>query len=644
MTQLNQLSQRERDVAELLLQGKSNKQVAAVLNISVRAVEFHLSNIYAKLGVASRTEAVLKLTNTPIRESTDDNLRESVIDGLDTISDNGRKSITWRSPMKKLLLAICGTLLTTVLIIALILIISNTREREVLLSPSSNNSTQADSAPLGGTSLQFEDHILKDTAGDADPPFIDIVSTRISQIEVGFIEIEFTVNGKIPLSPDSSYGNVVYKIWIDSDYGTNHPAHGGGNAEFVLNIAYLNDINANRWAGSIFNCALGVTTDTYEVTIDGSTARAKIPLSFIGNPPSFRYSYESFTEMQGTDGDSNAKMDQITLNYNIPISQLERTSVPLHEPTLTNIPKPTSTFVSGMPLLTATPRDCTQGWTQLKIGAYAKVAGSESDPPNRVRAEPGKTNNVIAQIYPGAIVKVTEGPVCVDNLVFWKVENTSIPDGTGWTAEGDGTEYWLEPYAYTPEFVRLSAYNVSFAIPGSWSAIPNAENVLAGNNDWCKWPKHIKILLTTYPAQSEWKPIIYVYETERMPDWYPICPGAPLLRVRQQALSHGERTLFGSKNAQPIFNSELIYGYQGKTSDEKYTIFAFFPVNFPFLAYSFENLNLPQGGIPFNLEDQNWDAYYQAVGWQLEASTDLDFTPNLNILDTIVDSITVTTP
>jgi hypothetical protein len=39
---------------------------------------------------------------------------------------------------------------------------------------------------------------------------------------------------------------------------------------------------------------------------------------------------------------------------------------------------------------------------------------------------------------------VVEGPVCADELVFWRVENSTIPGGTGWTAEGDGKEYWLE--------------------------------------------------------------------------------------------------------------------------------------------------------------------------------------------------------
>ena len=49
----NPFSERENDVIKLLLQGKSNKQIALDLGISTRTVEFHLSNIYAKLGVSS---------------------------------------------------------------------------------------------------------------------------------------------------------------------------------------------------------------------------------------------------------------------------------------------------------------------------------------------------------------------------------------------------------------------------------------------------------------------------------------------------------------------------------------------------------------------------------------------------------------
>ena len=87
--------------------------------------------------------------------------------------------------------------------------------------------------------------------------------------------------------------------------------------------------------------------------------------------------------------------------------------------------------------------DCTNGWTRLTAGGQAKVMGAPTDPPNRVRSEPVRAENVIGEVYAGTILKVLEGPVCASGLVFWKVESDSI---TGWTAEGDGTEYYLEPY------------------------------------------------------------------------------------------------------------------------------------------------------------------------------------------------------
>ena len=52
------LTERERQVLQLTAQGLANKQIAAALEISENTVKFHLSSLYAKLGVTSRTEAV----------------------------------------------------------------------------------------------------------------------------------------------------------------------------------------------------------------------------------------------------------------------------------------------------------------------------------------------------------------------------------------------------------------------------------------------------------------------------------------------------------------------------------------------------------------------------------------------------------
>ncbi|OGO22866.1 MAG: hypothetical protein A2144_02455 [Chloroflexi bacterium RBG_16_50_9] len=54
-----QLSPRELEVLELAAKGHRNKAIAEKLGISVRTVEGHFNNIFVKLGVSSRIEALL---------------------------------------------------------------------------------------------------------------------------------------------------------------------------------------------------------------------------------------------------------------------------------------------------------------------------------------------------------------------------------------------------------------------------------------------------------------------------------------------------------------------------------------------------------------------------------------------------------
>ena len=97
MTQSNQLSDREKEVVKLLLEGKSNKLIASALGISDRTVEFHLKNIYAKYQVSSRMELVLKLGQSTgagkgeIAENRD-SLGQSTVENMGEIAENGDRS------------------------------------------------------------------------------------------------------------------------------------------------------------------------------------------------------------------------------------------------------------------------------------------------------------------------------------------------------------------------------------------------------------------------------------------------------------------------------------------------------------------------------------------------------------------------
>jgi DNA-binding NarL/FixJ family response regulator len=55
----NRLTPREREIVQLLAEGKSSKEVATVLGLSVKTAETHRSNIMRKLELHSVSDLVL---------------------------------------------------------------------------------------------------------------------------------------------------------------------------------------------------------------------------------------------------------------------------------------------------------------------------------------------------------------------------------------------------------------------------------------------------------------------------------------------------------------------------------------------------------------------------------------------------------
>ncbi|UCH75188.1 MAG: response regulator transcription factor [Rhodospirillales bacterium] len=60
MNPLAGLTDREREILAALAEGMTNQQLASALNISLNTVKFHLKNLYGKLGVENRAQAVAK--------------------------------------------------------------------------------------------------------------------------------------------------------------------------------------------------------------------------------------------------------------------------------------------------------------------------------------------------------------------------------------------------------------------------------------------------------------------------------------------------------------------------------------------------------------------------------------------------------
>lgn len=80
---------------------------------------------------------------------------------------------------------------------------------------------------------------------------------------------------------------------------------------------------------------------------------------------------------------------------------------------------------------------------RLTIGgeAYCSISPSKR---NNVRARPGLSSQYLDQIKPGEALDVLEGPICANEMWWWKIRSRSS-GLTGWTSEGDSTNYWLVP-------------------------------------------------------------------------------------------------------------------------------------------------------------------------------------------------------
>ena len=64
VARLAELTRREREIAELIGNGESNKQIARTLMITERTVKAHLTEIFRKVGLADRLRLALLMLQT----------------------------------------------------------------------------------------------------------------------------------------------------------------------------------------------------------------------------------------------------------------------------------------------------------------------------------------------------------------------------------------------------------------------------------------------------------------------------------------------------------------------------------------------------------------------------------------------------
>jgi DNA-binding NarL/FixJ family response regulator len=88
---LPHLTTREREVVQLLVEGKSTKEVATVLDLSVKTAETHRSNIMRKLGLHCLSELVLYAVRNRIVQIAEPVLKDPVAEKSGILSSIGTK-------------------------------------------------------------------------------------------------------------------------------------------------------------------------------------------------------------------------------------------------------------------------------------------------------------------------------------------------------------------------------------------------------------------------------------------------------------------------------------------------------------------------------------------------------------------------
>jgi DNA-binding CsgD family transcriptional regulator/N-acetylneuraminic acid mutarotase len=135
----NDLSEREQEILRLLATGASNKEIASRLFISTNTVKVHIRNIFAKIGVNSRTEAALFALNNRLVE----------VAGSPSATANAASTLTAPEPVvsrptrvSAIVMIVLGIVSLTAIAIAAYFFIQSRRSGTGLVSPNSEGSSR----------------------------------------------------------------------------------------------------------------------------------------------------------------------------------------------------------------------------------------------------------------------------------------------------------------------------------------------------------------------------------------------------------------------------------------------------------------------------------------------------------------------
>jgi DNA-binding CsgD family transcriptional regulator len=306
---IHQFSKREKEVMKLLLQGKSNKQIALSLGIAQSTVEYHLKNVYKKLQVSSRTEAVLLLGKS-IGDDLSSELGESIVEiGHGDADNNGQPISTRRIPMNKTYLVI-GGLLTTALVVMFILVREPVQSAKVAPTIIASNGTEVPAEITTETPIPTPTPLSTFPApySKMSDPALDLTDIRVNAKNDLMTAILYLNDVASELTFDKEGGveingiEYMWKICVDTDSNKNTGSSLGfaAGSDYCMSAIHFKSshtpktmpieqgVQVNIWelGGESEN---HIADGTIEVDTDGNTIKLSGKIPGITNSSQFYY-------------------------------------------------------------------------------------------------------------------------------------------------------------------------------------------------------------------------------------------------------------------------------------------------------------------------------------------------------------------
>jgi len=193
MTKNFQFTETEKKVVELLMQGKSNKDIARALSIKVTTVEFHIGNIFTKLDVHSRTEAMAQLGKSTGRQNPKDS---RVVEKVETDYDNLETATTTEPASHRFQMSKYLSIAAVILIVIITYLVLNakpwTYTREAEFPDEYTVGQDVDRSNASGRKVHGQFGSISQAPWTAQSGFVQYININIPKNSQLYLQIRYS--------------------------------------------------------------------------------------------------------------------------------------------------------------------------------------------------------------------------------------------------------------------------------------------------------------------------------------------------------------------------------------------------------------------------------------------------------------------